>query len=518
MTLIAHVVAPGAGSPIRAELQLAPSTNTGFRELCPVTFEIPPGGPFELRIDDERLPVIDGKWSWKPGFFAGEVTAELIDARGRAIAQFLLDVSPTPAKLGRTTFASMLSDLVTEDPALALGSEPSRLKLGAGPQSSMLSVLVAFARVRAHAPLFIRALRAAARHPRRVQRRARAFEPPHRVRRVDVASLLRLAAGGWGADEDDFFPLPATVVDVPVTEPSVDSAANRALVAQAHALLHRVQWLSNELPRLADGETSETRTPLEARTEIRLGFLNSLKAELRAVLRCEPWSLIRSPELTAAGLTAITSDPVYARAYQQGWKALRVTLSGDADERMWLSPSWEVFERWCFVRLAKVLRDQFPALTWTRHGTGDHDARAEACWRGVGDGGVITLLLQPEFQSFRSAPPRWGMQSISRQRYPDLMLAVERGDQRSFILLDAKYRVSRQGVLEAMESAHIYRDALRWHGQRAEYALLLLPAPTEADWLCDADFQRRERVGASPFVGALPEILSEALRRTAFAT
>ena len=50
-------------------------------------------------------------------------------------------------------------------------------------------------------------------------------------------------------------------------------------------------------------------------------------------------------------------------------------------------------------------------------------------------------------------------------------------------------------VLEAMASAHIYRDALRWNGHRSDSAVLLVPRAGDAEWLERPDFVERHRVG-----------------------
>lgn len=88
-----------------------------------------------------------------------------------------------------------------------------------------------------------------------------------------------------------------------------------------------------------------------------------------------------------------------------------------------------------------------------------------------------------------------GFQSISRMRVPDLVLTHETSTGCRFIVLDAKYRRSRQVILEEMAVAHTYRDSLRWRTQRPQGAYLLLPAECEASWLSAEAFRRAERVG-----------------------
>src|SRR5688572_14196635 len=77
------------------ELQRAPADNLGFEEAASYVFECP-GEAWSLRVDDEPLSHVAGSATlleWQPGFFAGEVTAELCDADGARRALFLLDVA-----------------------------------------------------------------------------------------------------------------------------------------------------------------------------------------------------------------------------------------------------------------------------------------------------------------------------------------------------------------------------------------------------------------------------------------
>lgn len=59
-----------------------------------------------------------------PGFFAGEVTAVLVNGHGETVARYLLDVAPSPEKSGRRAFDEMVADLRDLEPALLAGTEP----------------------------------------------------------------------------------------------------------------------------------------------------------------------------------------------------------------------------------------------------------------------------------------------------------------------------------------------------------------------------------------------------------
>ena len=108
--------------------------NRGFSELRETTFVGPPAPECRLFIDDEPLDSLAdsvNEWSWKPGFYAGEVRAELLDRDDHSLGVWRLDVSPDPDKTGRELFARMLHEIAAFDAHLVVGEEPARWRLGA---------------------------------------------------------------------------------------------------------------------------------------------------------------------------------------------------------------------------------------------------------------------------------------------------------------------------------------------------------------------------------------------------
>lgn len=109
------------------------------------------------------------------------------------------------------------------------------------------------------------------------------------------------------------------------------------------------------------------------------------------------------------------------------------------------------------------------------------------------DGRRFDLRLQPTFLAWDDRRGQSSRRSISGQRIPDILLRIDSGSRN--VVLDAKYRTTRANVLEAMSSAHIYRDALRIGGNRIDSALLLVPRSGGASWLKDPAFIREHSVG-----------------------
>lgn len=485
-----------------------PLANPGFREGRRYVFELE-DPDWRLLVDDEPLAATSERrdWQvWAPGFFAGEVTAELVRPDGTIAAVFLLDVAPDPAKAGRETFSRMLNELWSFDPGLVVGTEPATARIGE--LGEYEDPWIAFARLRRWGPDFVRALSLIRRSPRLGLRRATGSTSIHQVRHADrrtADSILRGPAAALFADvqERTAVEFREPRVHVPIIEHTIDIAINRAIRSLARAVRQRASAVHSRLRLLVDAEPeSATRTSLTTRWPARSRFLKQLCDALDAILRKPPLADVADSAPTAAGLTAMAADPVYARAWGQGWRAVRHGIDGlPASERSWISPSWELYERWCFVRLGALLEAQVPAWNWRYSATPRHR------WVGSHGGRHAQLLLQPVFGA-RSEPGH-GRWSISRQRIPDIVFAVDSPDGGiRFVVMDAKYRASHANVLDAMASAHIYQDSLRFGRRRPESSLLLVPAGGGVPHLEDPGFLAEHRVGVHPFspdaVNSLP--------------
>jgi hypothetical protein len=483
----------------RDGVTLVPGAITaGYCEMGEYRF-IMPGPDWQLVIDDEPIAMADGSWRWNPGFYAGLVQAELFDPAGVSRSGFQLDVAPDARKVGADIFNGMLDDIWNFEPELVLGTEPAQHAIGSS--GSVRSPWLEYARLRAWAPLFLRALATIARQPLRDLKATRAQVPAYAMRSADRATVmarirnpqtLLMGNAGIALGEDGTHVL----FDVPVVREDLDSAANRCLAAVVRNATWRVVQLLDALEKEVEGEApSDTRTSLAARWPRRREILMQLHQRLLRVQRTEPLRSVSRPEVSAAGLTAISADPSYSAAYRLGWKMLRPGIDGvDPDERAWLSPTWAIYENWCFVEIAKWLHTRVSNLT--RVSTRSVGVTATFALAGTDKAGnQFQLLLQPRFPAADQAANA-GFHSISGQRFPDIVLTRVADDKAVCIVLDAKYRTQRPQVLDAMTSAHIYRDSLRFQDRPVDVALLLVPRGGGAPWLEDSGFQTNNRVGA----------------------
>ena len=462
----------------------ASQPNGGFAELQQTTFIGPTDRECRLLVDDEPLGRVEGsvnEWVWTPGFYAGEVRAESLDADDRSLGVWLLDVSPDRGKTGREVFARMVDEILDFDPHLVIGEEPARRRLGALGETD--DPLIQFERLRRRQRDLERALAAIRREPVSVLRARRQFVPLRDTRRADLRTLrsaLRqpatLAAIRPGTASRPYGPGSDPILDVPAVERTLDSPANRCILAMLRALLLRCRELSKRLEDLASKSkpSDDTRTAVATRVGRWKQVLDEMGRAFATAERRRPFSDVRRPQITAAGLNAVAAHPLYARFWRVGWEALRRGVYRlESEDRLPLSPTWEIYERWCFVALARKLREWLPEYEWTNTGLTDSDRR---CTGRRANGNSITLHLQRTFGNTRGreANESW---SISGKFRPDLVLTSHCADGlMRFVVLDAKYRAAESGILSGMtESAHPYADALRWGPLRPERTLLLVP-------------------------------------------
>lgn len=474
--------------------------NGGFEETKESLF-LRVGDEWQLFIDDvpARLARRDGQdvWVWRPGFYAGTVRAELVKAGEKVTVEYLLDVSPDPGKVGQKHFQEMVSEVWAFDPALVVGDESAVTRIGE--QGDREDPAIRYMRLSTHARSLAAAASAIAREPHRQLRSARRHIPLHRVRRADVQTALAAMAGEAavlfmetddGEGPVDHQPL----FDVPNSEESFDSAANRTMAALLSLVVQSIEGVAQSLQaQVANEADEEARQELAQRWQRRQAVLDDLREAIRRVLDRKPLSAISRKEVTAAGLTAIAAHPLYARTQQLIWRMIRPGYEGDLKaESSAMSPTWSIYESWCFATLSKYLMSRYPNWDWRRSNpsAGRHRVKGRAKDRS------ITLYLQQVF-SYSPAPPQSGLWSISAQLVPDIVLVVRDSDRSSWAVLDAKYRRGRTNVLDGMRSAHLYRDALRSHAMPPAMSVLLIPAsPENAQWILAEEYRSAHGVGA----------------------
>lgn len=445
-----------------------------------------------LIVDDVRLsPAADGgRFLWHPGFFAGQVLAEILDESGRVLETVSLDVGPSPDKLGAPIFKRMVDELLLFRPELLLGTEAARSPFGH--EGAFTNPEIEYVRLRAFCSAFVRAMHGISTAPitrLRVDRRA---AMPHQARRIDRAAARDLGRnpavavilGCEGAHGDGI-----CRISTPVTEETVDNPANRLL----SAMLNRVLARTSRVARSFESAGADPQNPIAAKVGRRLQLLQGWRQDLLRLRRSRTFSAVTRSEITAAGLNAISAQPAYARAFQLAWMALRSGVHGiDAADFLPVSPTWEIYERWCFLQVSSALERAYPTVQWKLKVGSSVDAIQVI---GVVGDARIVVALQMRFRAW-DVDGKSPFRSLSGERAPDIVVSFESASGRRFLVLDAKYRSSRANVLDAMVSAHLYRDSLLWGSLRPWKSLLLIPRQEGAAWLGGRDFQEQFGVGA----------------------
>lgn len=487
------VYAPG-GEAVLASL--APGeVASGFREEG-VYWIAKPLTSAALYVDDAALAdaADPGFWEWAPGYYAGEVAAELETTEACDPAVYFLDVSPHEGKLGRDVYTQMIREVADFDLSLILGTEPANTGLDGRSAEDVL--WVAYARLKQGLAPYLMALARLAERPIRRLRSSRQSRPLHQVRMIDVPGLRQLAtnapvlaalAGRPGASSDSW---QDDSVNVPMAEMTLDNPANRAMAAQIEEVLHRVDWVIRGFEAHAETE-SDTRTAIRPRLQRRLRWLREQRRSLVRLRRSAPFEEVTQVMVSAAGLNAVAAEPTYSRAHRLGGVLLRRGLSDLGEEMHYLSPTWQVYEAWCFTVLAKAF-SELQVVSWSM-------TRPSSCLMRLSahsEGRDVRMYFQLSCPSGDAS--RLGYSSISLRRVPDIVVEVTQGEEVAFYCLDAKYRVGTRALMEAMESAHIYHDAIRRRDDRPRAAYLLAPSVAGVPSLAEAGYRDRHGVGVLP--------------------
>ena len=492
---------------------------TGLQEDTPYYIDVSARLPCRLFVDDVELPrTPDGRFAWTPNFYAGRVSVAAVELSGQEHA-FQVDVSPTSKKLGVEQFDIMVAEIRAFDTALLLGDSAATMEFGREGRLGGFESLVQLSRLRQHGPGFLTAVREILRANHRQLRASAEPVSIARIRRLHPNALQerRLAAVATGhlVDGDN---LESIKLRSQMATLTVDTPANRALKALLRRFRARADSLATRTQALLLDDSAENQV---LRRERRVEVLEGMVATSNELLKSHPFADVAKAELTAAGLTQISAHPIYSRAYRKGTEALRAGVEGmTQQDLLQVSPSWGVYETWCFIQTASVTEELLgQKLRLSRPSVAAADLALSAT---LATGAHLELLFQAISPSeFPSGGRRtW---SLSAERRPDIVVVVTHGSKRSYVVLDAKYRSGRNNVLEAMTSAHIYHDALRVDGYTAAFCLLLLPGNSSVLSLENALFWEGHGVGTiSEFASGgqgLPAVCSLALStwlRTSF--
>lgn len=463
----------------------------GFTEDTQYLLELGQPG-YDLYIDDVALPrLAPSNFCWTPSFYAGRVRADVFI--GETLVQhYWLDVGPSPSKSGQQAFDEMVEEIRSFDETLLGGTSSATGAFGREGQAGKFEHDVALSRLRTYGPAFLDAIEAIVRSPHRSISADTHVVPLTRVRRLHPSALrdrrlLAIASGGVHDPEA----LDSIQIMHQTSTPTFDTPANRSMLAILKRFQATVSRLEQLVQQCALGNDAEEQW---ARQPRRLRDLGQLLERARGLSLTQLFREVTAGTASAAGLTQIAAQPAYGRAYRLGCRALATSIQGDnGDDQLHIPPSWGIYETWCYLNLIRITAEA------TSRSAVEAAPRAVAAERAVrfelDASSSLEVLFQARFPALHPSADRVGW-SISRERYPDIVLVHSVGDRHRALVLDAKWRSKRQNVLEAMESAHIYHDALRVASRAPERCVLLLPGEPCVPTLGDPAFLSEHGVGA----------------------
>jgi hypothetical protein len=460
---------------------------SGFNENIEYQLVIEPGS--RLIVDDIELHPRAGLFTWQPGFYAGLVNVEVIDARGE-VCTCQLQVDVNQGKSTTIAFAEMIATIRAFDTSLLLGTSEATLDFGNEQQTSTLADDILLARMRQYGQAFLDAVESILRAPHQSLLAHRQHLPLSRVRRLHHSALRdrQLAAvlnGTGGESPED------VLIQTISSTSSCDTPANRTLLA----LLKRFRARATDLRTKVGGQVLAGPKDEQAkRSPRRVEVLDHLISQTRRLAEGQTLRQVSGHGPSASGLTQIAAIPGYQRAYRLGCAALMTGIEGSNPlDQLHSNFSWGIYETWCYVQVLATVQRLLENCTPLAHSS---EVGAQLSYRiSLPNSRVIEVLFQARFPS-EQAERNPLARSISRERYPDILLVDNVGMGKRCMVLDAKWRSGRTNVLEAMESAHIYHDSLRLGGTAPTPCLLLLPGDTCVPSLETDQFIEQHGVGS----------------------
>jgi len=496
-----RVVARTAHGPLECGSDGAWSTSEGAEVLI----DVEASDPCEARLSGARLAPMEVRRSglsivttWMIPIHTWAGRAEVEITSGPAHASLLLDVAPHRNKLGLAAFREMLAELVMVCKDLPWGFSPGAWS---GERSATSPAVVHPTLLEHELPVLLKTLRQIRNDPLTSTLRTRAIGRLGHARGVDAASLRWLAVH------------PSSFVEVTSGQPRPEEVVvdqRHTYRSIQHPATAHIRFLLERLRRLlrASADQLKVAHTSNAEDEHHARWLSAriqrAHDELVRELSLPPLSLVKPAPATEGAAQAVVDHPVYARVQRLTRRlldpGLRISETGAL--RATTRRTHELFELLVLYRLIDRVREMLgPEWAWslpavTRRGALDvlpDDAAFVA--QGSNDSRV-EVRYQSTFHAYCEASSL--RHALSGERRPDIIVGLFRGASlRRWIVVDAKYRASRGPIHDGLADAHVYRDALRWHGAPPAASFIVVPACGEdARIYTRTEYLKQHRFGA----------------------
>lgn len=420
--------------------------------------------------------------------WAGRMLIELA-VDGLVCEQIRLEIRPSERKLHGDEFEAMLEELSQHSAGLLWGL--SRGDVG-GRESRDAPAVVHPIVVDALLPQFERLLERFLLEPPTRSLSTREVRPFDLSRKADLATMRwlgrRPAMLATLRGQGNAVALSQrTQINQPITRQSLDHPVTRYFAY----LIKRVGIrFGQSAARLRQRQGSFADPIADAHAESLAARLETAATRLYVVLKHPIFRNVAHEPPSETALQSIADHPLFSALQRVGRRLLEPGLAYDpsGDLQAALKRTYDLFEILVLYRLIDELKASLGS-DWTlrpakRYPTDSREERPEnrATWWFKGPKGqTVELRYQQWFSRAKEVEDLRSFSSLSGPNLPDYILIHRHaGKVVSWIILDAKYRASRQPVDQGLGDIHRYRDSLRVRGSAANAAFIIVPRLTEA--------------------------------------
>lgn len=428
--------------------------------------------------------------------FVGEFDLQINTWAGRSIfvlsggvapEKLQLDISPHAKKGGSGAWDTLIQELCQISETLPWGLSPGAAAAMMTPDAL---ACVHPAIIEHQLPIFCRLLRQLLADPPTRTLRIRTVRPLDVSQGADLQTIRWLSrrplelAGIRGMAIEGQPPNSRALADQPSTASSIDHPITRYIAYLLGKVRRRLIATASRLRSPAGHGVPDPSAASYARQLAE--SVERAVVEIDGVLRAPLFRAVRPEALTDSALQSLPDHPLYSAIHRVGRRLINPGLAYSPGQDVYsaLKHSYDLFELMVLYRLLAGM-GPVPMLDWhladqstvERLPLEDRPAdRSTWIWKGP-DEQELELHYQALFASAQDPPDLRPLSSLSAQRVPDYVLIYRRGREIvSWIILDAKYRSSRQSIDDALGDIHRYRDSLRVSGRAAQAAYIIVPS------------------------------------------
>jgi hypothetical protein len=397
-----------------------------------------------------------------------------------------LDIGPHEKKLGVGAWEELIQELTQISNTLPWGMSPGAAA-GQITPDALASVHPAI--IEQRLPIFCRLLRELLADPPIQTLRIRTVRPLDVSRKADLRTVRWLSsrplelAGIRGLATEDQRPNPKALVDQPGTQESRDHPVTRYVGYLLERVRRRLVTTAVSLRQPAGHGIPDPSASIYARQlaeNVELAV-----SEIEKVQRAPLFHAVKPEPLTDAVIQSLPDHPFYSAIHRVGRQLISPGLAFAPEQDIYsaLKHSYDLFELVVLYRLIAGVSAGLPP-DWHLTDQGSikrlpHEDRPpdRSIWIWSGpDDQELEMYYQAKFASAVTPPDVRPFSSLSAQGVPDYVLVHRRGGAVvRWLILDAKYRSSRQSIHDALADVHRYRDSLRISGRPAEAAYIIVP-------------------------------------------